>query len=199
MRCFRGIVLGVALFAGTALAQARPDAGEWISELMLVNRWAQDSAQIAAQQATTREVREFAQNVEKSHRDLQRQLELLAQSQNVDPAVALAKPETPGRELINDALVTSLRALPQLDGLNLDRTWLSSVVTSHDLVLDKLGWVLGQANDPKLARSVQPALGTLRAHRQRAWELLGSKELSPVPGRVGQARRAQPARPPAKR
>ncbi len=200
MRAIRWMVTGALVLTAPGSAQQVPqseapeqvqrlDQDAWITGLLLVNKWAVEASLIAQRQASTKQARQFASEAVQQHSDLQRQLEQLAQQENIDVAQALEAPEGPRQELMNDALVTSLRALPQLEGANLDRAYLSAMVLAHDLAVDRVTWALGQVQDPKLTRAARDALTTLSQQRRQAWELLGSRQLVPKATPVGQARR----------
>lgn len=210
MRGWRWMFVGAALVAGTAMAQQaeprtqqpmqgqpqmqRPqemmslNEDQWVAELILANRWAADMSKIAADQAATASVRQFAQQAVQEHQRFGQQLEQLAQRENIDVMAALQERETNARQdFMHSAMLTALAGLPAMSGVNLDRTYLSSVVLSHDLAINKLQWALKQVKNPRLTQAVQQELNALVRHRQQAYRLLG--QVAPKVQR-GQARRA---------
>ena len=200
MRAIRWIVAGALVLAAPAVAQPPPDPlpGQvqrldpetWLSGLLLVNKWAVEASLVAQQKASTKQARDFASKAVQQHSALQQTLEQLAVQQDIDLAAALDAPEGPRQELMKDALVTSLRALPQLEGTNLDRTYLSSMILASDLAVDRVSWALDQLQDPELTRAARAALTTLVQERREAWQLLGSRQLAPRVPSLGQARRS---------
>ncbi len=200
MRAIRWMVTGALVLTAPAVAQPIPeqlpgqvqrlDPATWISGLLLVNKWAVESSLVAQQKASTKQARDFAGKAVQQHAALQQTLEQLAVQQGIDLAAALDAPEGPRQELMKDSLVTSLRALPQLEGTNLDRTYLTSMILASDLAVDRISWALEQLQDPELARTAREALTTLVQQRREAWQLLGSRQLAPRLPSPGQARRS---------
>ncbi|QRK05903.1 DUF4142 domain-containing protein [Archangium violaceum] len=205
MRGTRWMFVAAALVTGTAFAQQQQqqgqqqqpaaqapqfDEGRWTAELMLANRWSADMSKIAADRAATPSVRKFAQQAVQTHQGFEQQLQQLAQREGIDVTQALQQAEQGMKtDFMHAAIVTSLAGLPMLSGVNLDRAYLSSVVLSHDLAIDKIQWAAKQVKNPRLTQAIQDELNTLVKHRQQAYGLLG--QLAPKPQR-GQARGAPP-------
>lgn len=205
MRGARWIFVAAALVTGTAFAQQQGqmqqqqqpgtqarqlDESQWVAELMLANRWAADMAKIAQSQAVTPSVRRFAQQEMQTHQRFEQQLQQIAQREGIDVMQALRQAEQNMKtDFMHAAFLTSLAGLPTMTGVNLDRTFLSSVVLSHDLAIDKIQWAVKQVKNPRLTQAIQDELNTLVQHRQQAHRLLG--EVAPKAQR-GQARGAPP-------
>lgn len=207
MRGARWMFVAAALVTGTAFAQQQQqqmlrktpqpaaqapqfDEGQWAAELLLANRWSADMSKIAADRAVTPAVRQLAQQEVQSHQDFEQQLQQLAQREKIDLTQGLQQAEQGMKtDFMHAAIVTSLAGLPMMNGVNLDRAYLSSVVLSHDLAIDKLQWAVKQVKNPRLTQAIQDELNTLVQHRQQAYGLLG--QLAPRPQR-GQARGAPP-------
>lgn len=162
------------------------DQDQWIAEFMLVNQWTGDMSQIASERAMNAKTKEFARQSMQHHQQLSQKLQTLAQKANVDLEKGI---QSLGQkqDFMHLAMLTSLQALPTLNGMNVDRAYLSSIVLSHDLAIEKLLFAAKQVKNKELAGAIRDALPMLKEHRQKAHKLLG--QFAPDI-KTGQARRA---------
>lgn len=179
---------------GQMQAEGQLDIQNWLNELTLVNTWAIELSQVVQERAATAQVKQFAGSVAQDQQQLRQKLQQLGQIANVNlqEQGAVQGLESMKEQFMHSALLTSLVGIPSLNGVNVDRAYLASMVLAHDLAINKIQWAAKQIQDPKLTQAVNDVQRTLMQNRQQAYRLLG--RVAPQVQR-GQARQAPPARP----
>ncbi|MFP2896335.1 DUF4142 domain-containing protein [Corallococcus sp. 4LFB] len=152
---------------------------QWLAEMVLVNRWAEGLSNSVEEKAANPQVRQFAKRSVQSHEKLGQRMQQLAQQAGITLSQDTLASTSSKQDFMHLEMLTTQQNIPQLNGANVDRAYLSAMVLSHDLAIDKLSWLGQQVKDPRFSRELQDTLQQLASHRAEAHQLLGKVAASP--------------------
>ncbi|WP_395845512.1 DUF4142 domain-containing protein [Cystobacter fuscus] len=204
-RMIQGVMLTGALFAGgTSFAQpatkaAAPKAGtaeykgfvvptdtkSLLERLHYVNQTEIKQAKLAQQNASSPEVKSFAEQMITDHTAADEKILALAKTQNLK----LADTPKPINDVEKKGLAAdkaSLEKLQSLKGEAFDGCYMTEQLGAHDATLGKLAAGRQAAGaTPELTTLLDELTQSVAKHRQHAYALLG--KLSPQPAATGGA------------
>ncbi len=142
--------------------------------------------EVAAKKAASPQVRAFAQRVVDERKKHIAHIERLAKQRDLNLEAEIEK--EPLDHAMDDARAAMVKAIPAMDGPELDRAWLAWMILEQDWQLAELP-VLKPYLDQTFSSFVAQSISTQLAARRVAYKLLGTVDPGPA-----QARRAPPRR-----
>ena len=129
-----------------------------------------EAGELAANKATSSEVRKFALMMVKDHGAANQKLAQLAKSEGIP------LPETYG-----EAHRSQLKALQAADGARFDQAYMAQMVKAHEETVHLLKSEMASGQDPEIKAYAAGMLPTVESHLREAYRLTG-QEHSPMPG-----------------
>jgi putative membrane protein len=117
---------------------------------------------LAAQKASSNDVKQFGERLATDHSQLGQKLQQLASNLNVTLSQEL---DTAQRNLVS--------RLEKLSGKAFDREYLKAMISDHTKDISEFERAASQATNPEIKQFVSEALPTLRDHLKTARELAG--------------------------
>jgi putative membrane protein len=129
-----------------------------------------EAGELAANKATSSEVRKFALMMVKDHGAANQKLAQLAKSEGVP------LPETYG-----ESHRSQLKALQAADGPRFDQAYMAQMVKAHEETVHLLKSEMASGQDPEIKAYAAGMLPTVESHLREAYRLTG-QEHAPMPG-----------------
>lgn len=137
--------------------------------LATANAGAIDVAQLAATEATTAAVREFAQHLVTEHQRMGERLTTLLRQEKITP-----EREALARQIMQNQQQT-LDVLRRYEGAAFDRTFVEHEIAMHEWLVTALDRTLiPSTRDPQLAAALQQVRQGLEGRLQRARQIRGT-------------------------
>jgi putative membrane protein len=117
-------------------------------------------SELAVTNASSQDVKDFAQMMLKDHAMLNAQLTELASRKGVDITAAISKGQKKG-----------VRSLEKKQGVDFDRAYLKDMVSGHDATLKAFQKETEKAKDPEVQAFASKNIGTIQMHDDHAHRL----------------------------
>ncbi|MBO0724726.1 MAG: DUF4142 domain-containing protein [Blastocatellia bacterium] len=117
---------------------------------------------LAAQKASSEEVKRFGERMATDHSQLGQKLQQVASNLNLTPEQEL----TPAQQ-------SSVNRLEKLSGKAFDREYMRSMISDHERDIAEFQRAASQATNPDIKQFVTEALPTLQEHLKMAREISG--------------------------
>jgi putative membrane protein len=123
------------------------------------------SSELAQERAASADVKAFANDMIKGHRQMQKEGDQIAQKNNMTPQ--------PGAEAdqMQKMTTAALDSMKALKGAAFDQKYMAFQVQSHQMTLDKLRQFEGQTQNADLKAMVTKAIPDVQAHLERAQKI----------------------------
>lgn len=135
-----------------------------------VNMMEIDAGQYAQKNAGAPAVKAFAKTVVSDHQKLDRDIVAFGKKRGVSK-IAKMMPMTEEEKRMHDESMASMAKMKKMKGAELDRAFLSMVVTNHEMELGKLDSTIAEAQDPDLKKMLEDTRPVLQRHVDKAREL----------------------------
>jgi putative membrane protein len=136
-----------------------------LSVIATINGAEIKDAQTAQQKASSKQVKDFAQQMITDHRAMQGSLDSLAKAKNLSPETG------PTADSLQSATSAQADSLSKLSGKQFDQAYISAQVTAHQQAVDMLTRMSSSAQDPDLKNAIQQAIPKVQSHLDRARSL----------------------------
>lgn len=136
-----------------------------LSVIATINGAEIKDAQTAQQKASSKQVKDFAQQMVTDHRAMQGNLDSLAKAKNLTPQAG------PMADSLQNATNAQADSLSKLSGKQFDQAYISAQVTAHQQAVDMLTRMSSSAQDPDLKNAIQQAIPKVQSHLDRARSL----------------------------
>jgi len=136
-----------------------------LSVIATINGAEIKDAQTAQQKASSKQVKDFAQQMITDHRAMQGNLDSLARAKNLTPEAG------PTADSLQNATKAQADSLSKLSGKQFDQAYIAAQVTAHQQAVDMLTRMSSSAQDPDLKNAIQQAIPKVQSHLDRARSL----------------------------
>lgn len=159
-----GEVLGSSAAANAPTAPAMSEAS-LVSLLVAANAAEVSAAQLAKTRASSKDVKDFADELIDDHKGFQKKVDDAAKDAHLTPGSSTAA------DSLRTASAAAADSLKTLSGGAFDRAWTAHMVADHQRTLASLQALQGSAASEDLREALSDGIRTVQEHLQKAQDL----------------------------
>lgn len=141
----------------SAAGALEEEAREFVNEAASSSMLEVELGQLAQEKAQSQEVKDFAQMMVNDHRQVNENLQAVAQGKNV---------EIP--QILKEDHQDKMENLREKSGQEFDKEYMSIIVDMHEKDIDKFESMRDEVQDPELQSWIDNTLASMRQHREEA-------------------------------